>query len=151
KKLEKDIDKGDKKDVVDGSKKVVDDLKLAKQKLEELLRQLREEEQKQLLDTLIMRCKQMKQMQEAVKKETEASARSIDSHNDKKPDRGDIQDLRKQSDDEKKIVLEATKAIELLEAEGSAVAFPEVFQQVREDMKSVARKLSGVDPMKEAT
>jgi hypothetical protein len=151
KKVEKDLDRGDKKDVIDGTKKVVDDLKLAKQKLEELLRQLREEEQKQLLETLITRCKQMKAMQEAVKKETEASARSIDSHNDKKPDRGDILDLLKQSDDEKKIVNEATKAIELLEAEGSAVAFPEVFQQVREDMKSVARKLATVDPRKDAS
>jgi len=123
---------------------------LAKQKLEELLRQLREEEQKQLLETLIARCKQMKDMQEKVQKLTRASALSIDSHNDKKPDRADILDLLKQSDDEQKIVVEATKAIELLEAEGSAVAFPEVFQQVREDMKSVARKLKTVDPRKEA-
>ncbi len=147
---EKKLGKNDKKPAKDDIDKAVDNLKLAKQKLEELLRQLREEEQKQLLETLIARCKQMKKMQEDVQKETKASALSIDSHNDKKPDRTDTLDLLKQSDDEMKIVVEATKAIELLEAEGSAVAFPEVFQQVREDMKSVARKLKSMDPRKEA-
>src|SRR5262249_32529559 len=38
-----------------------------------------------------------------------------------------------------------TKAIEMLEAEGSAVAFPEVFKQVREDMKHVQRRLGVID------
>ena len=33
----------------------------------------------------------------------------------------------------------------MLEAEGSAVAFPEVFQQVREDMKHVQRRLEIAD------
>ena len=33
----------------------------------------------------------------------------------------------------------------MLEAEGSAVAFPEVFQQVREDMKHVQRRLDVTD------
>jgi len=42
-------------------------------------------------------------------------------------------------------VLEASKAIEMLEAEGSAVAFPEVFQQIREDMKHVQRRLDITD------
>ena len=37
------------------------------------------------------------------------------------------------------------KAIEMLEAEGSAVAFPEVFKQVREDMKIVANRLENAD------
>src|SRR5205823_273569 len=40
---------------------------------------------------------------------------------------------------------EATKAIDMLQSEGSAVAFPEVFQQVREDMKHVQKRLEGVD------
>ena len=49
------------------------------------------------------------------------------------------------SDHEGEIVMEANKAIEMLEAEGSAVAFPEVFQQVREDMKHVQRRLGVTD------
>ncbi|MFO0866338.1 MAG: hypothetical protein U0744_17125 [Gemmataceae bacterium] len=55
------------------------------------------------------------------------------------------QDALRLSDREGEIVLEASKAIEMLEAEGSAVAFPEVFQQVREDMKSVQRRLGTAD------
>ena len=41
--------------------------------------------------------------------------------------------------------MEARKAIEILEAEGSAVAFPEVFQQVRDDMIHVQRRLGVSD------
>jgi hypothetical protein len=115
-----------------------------------LLRQLREEEQAQLLATLIQRCREMLRMQEEVLKGTEAVARAIDANNNKKPNNVNTQDSINLSDDEKKIVVAATKAIELLEAEGSAVAFPEVFQQVREDMKHVARRLAAtpVDPGK---
>src|SRR5436305_13316463 len=81
---------------------------------------------------------------------TVAVHKAIDANGDKKATRQNEQDSLKLSDDEKKIVVEATKAIELLEAEGSAVAFPEVFQQVREDMKHVSRRLaaSPVDPGK---
>ena len=51
----------------------------------------------------------------------------------------------KLSDQEGEIVVEARKAIEVLEAEGSAVAFPEVFQQVRDDMMHVQRRLGVSD------
>jgi hypothetical protein len=42
-------------------------------------------------------------------------------------------------------VLEANKAIGILEAEGTAVAFPQMFEQVRDDAKNVARRLSKAD------
>jgi hypothetical protein len=41
-----------------------------------------------------------------------------------------------------RIVGEANRAIEMLEAEGSAVAFHEVFIQVRDDMQQVQRRLA---------
>jgi len=145
--LKKNIDKDEVKAIDDG-KEAVKQLEQARRKLEELLRQLREEEQAQLLATLIQRCKEMLRMQEEVLKGTEAVARAINANNNKKPNNVNTQDALNLSDDEKKIVVEATKAIELLEAEGSAVAFPEVFQQVREDMRHVARRLGAVDPNK---
>jgi len=84
-------------------------------------------------------------MQIQVYNGTKAVARAIEGNNDKKPTRANTQDAIALSDEEKKIVFEASKAIEMLEAEGSAVAFHEVFQQVREDMKHVERRLGATD------
>src|SRR5205807_4544829 len=132
-----------------GSKKEQDEavkkLEEAKKKLEDLLRQLREEELERLLANLQARCEKMLAMQINVQDGTIRLAKEIDKNADKKASRDQQQDSLKLSDKEKDIVTEATKAIEMLEAEGSAVAFPEVFQQVREDMKNVQRRLGLVD------
>jgi len=120
-------------------------LEEAKKKLEDLLRQTREEELERLLAALEARCRKMLDMQIAVLAGTESSHRSILSHTDKKPAREDQQNALKLSDNEKDIIMEANKAIQMLEEEGSGVAFPEVFQQVREDMKHVQRRLEIAD------
>jgi hypothetical protein len=125
--------------------KAIDDLEKAKKKLEDLLNQIREEELERLLAALQARCEKMLAMQIQVLAGTETVFKAIESHQDKKPARADQQKSLQLSDDEKEIVAEATKAIEMLEAEGSAVAFPEVFKQVREDMKHVQRRLGVID------
>jgi hypothetical protein len=61
------------------------------------------------------------------------------------PTRADIQASNVLSDKEDDIVKEANLALRLLEAEGSAVAFAEVFQQVRGDMQTVAGHLRKTD------
>jgi len=76
---------------------------------------------------------------------TEDVGRLIEVTLDKLATRELKQRSLKLSDDEKDIVSEASKAIEMIEAEGSAVAFPEVFMQVREDMKHVKRRLEVTD------
>jgi hypothetical protein len=144
----KNIAKNDKPGTTKEIEKAIDKLEDAKKKLEELLRQLREEELERLLAALQQRCEKMLAMQIEVYNGTVAVDRAILGNDDKKPTRQNTQTSLKLSDDEGKIVTEATKAIEMLEAEGSAVAFPEVFQQVREDMKNVARRLGAVDPGK---
>src|SRR5205823_12736286 len=84
-------------------------------------------------------------MQIQVQIGTEGVFRIVEGLADKKPNRQNQQDALKLSDNEKDIVTEANKAIEMLEAEGSAVAFPEVFQQVRQDMMHVQRRLEVTD------
>jgi hypothetical protein len=142
---ESKIDKGDKP----GSKKSQDDavrkFEDAKKKLEDLLRQLREEELERLLANLEARCQKMLSMQINVQDGTIRVATDIDKNADKKATRDQEHQSLKLSDQEKDIVTEATKAMEMLEAEGSAVAFPEVFQQMREDMKNVQRRLGVAD------
>ena len=94
---------------------------------------------------LINRCQKMLAMQEDVLRGTLKVQTQIDTLPDKKADRAQQLASLNLSDDEQKIVHEASKAIEILETEGSAVAFPEVFQQVREDMKHVQRRLKNTD------
>jgi hypothetical protein len=116
-------------------------LEEAKKKLEELLRQTREEELDRLLNALENRCRQMLEMQRQVKIATVEIHKQIQTNPDKKPNRTNHQDSGHQAEKEKEIVLEASKAIEMIEAEGSAVAFAEVFKQVRTDMEEVQKLL----------
>lgn len=142
---EENIAKGQNKPASDKQGEAISDLEKAKKKLEDLLRQIREEELERLLAALEARCRRMLDMQVAVLHGTEQVHKAIEAQPDKKPARENQQASLKLSDDEKDIVLEASKAIEMLESEGSAVAFPEVFQQIREDMKHVQRRLGVVD------
>jgi hypothetical protein len=117
----------------------------AQKKLERLLKQLREEELERVLADLRARCEKMLAMQIDVLAGTENTAVAIGKNSDKKPDTGNKKSALRLSDEEKKIVAEADKCIGILEAEGSAVAFPEVFQQVRQDMRHVEKRLELTD------
>lgn len=145
KQAEDSIAKKDNKDASDKQGQAIQDLEKAKKKLEDLLRQLREEELERLLAALQARCEKMLDLQMKVLAGTEGVFKVVDTSADKKPTRQNQQDSLKLSDTEKEIVVEATKAIEMLEAEGSAVAFPEVFQQVRQDMMHIQRRLEITD------
>jgi hypothetical protein len=123
----------------------IKDLGDAKKKLEDLIRQLREEELERILANLIDRCQKMLAMQQAVMDSTIRIHNQIENTPGKKADRDAILESVNLSEDEFKIVQEASKAIEVLEGEGSAVAFPEAFRQLREDMKHVQRRLKNVD------
>jgi hypothetical protein len=125
--------------------KAIEDLEAAKKKLEDLLRQLRQEEIERLLAALQMRCERMLAMQIEVRDGTIKVFKEIETHDGRKAERADQQASNKLSDKEEEIVREANKAISILTAEGSAVAFPEVFTQVRDDMVNVARRLRATD------
>lgn len=140
-----DIEKNKRADASNKQDNAIKELEKARQRLEEILRQLREEEIERLLAALQARCEKMLAMQQAVYESTKRVQESIDQHPDKKPERIEEQKSLQLSDREEDIVREATQALSLLEAEGSAVAFPEVFVQVRDDMRTVARRLGKVD------
>jgi hypothetical protein len=145
KQAEKDIDKEKRADASQKQDKAIDELEKARKRLEEILRQLREEEMERLLAALEQRCNRMLQMQIEVHHGTVRVDRDIQDTPEKTAARVHEQRALQLSDQEEKIVQEADKAIQLLEAEGSAVAFPEVFTQVRDDMKNVARRLGKAD------
>jgi hypothetical protein len=142
---EKNIDKDKRPDAGKNQDDAIDKLTKAKKALEDLLRQLREEEAKRLLAALQQRCERMLAMQIEVRDGTVSTEKAIQTNADKKPSRTEVQRSLGLADREDEIVREATKAIDLLQAEGSAVAFPEVFIQVRSDMQDVAGRLRKTD------
>ncbi len=139
------LKKDDKPGAEDDEADAADKLKSAKKKLEELLRQLREEEVERILEQLQTRCEQMLAMQIKVRDDTLVLDKAIKSNADGKPTRTDEQTGLSLSDNENKIVVMSEKAIEIIEAEGSAVAFAEVFKQVRTDMKHIEVRLRKTD------
>lgn len=142
---EKKIEKDDKQGASEDQAKAVDKLKQAQKKLEELLKQLREEEIERLLAQLQGRCEKMLAMQIAVKDGTVALDKIITGNPDKKSSRAEDQKALELSDKEDDISKEANKALSLIEAEGSAVAFAEVFKQVLGDMNTTAGRLRRAD------
>src|SRR5262249_28405014 len=114
-------------------------------KWEELLKQLREEEIERILAALQAQCERMLSLQIQVRDGTLSVDRTIQESADKKPTRAEDQKALELSDREHEIVRLAEKAIGMLRDEGSAVAFPEVFTQVRDDMMEVSRRLRKTD------
>jgi hypothetical protein len=117
----------------------------ARRKLEDLLRQLRQEEIERILAALQMRCERMLQMQIEVRDGTVKIFKEVEGHDTKKPDRADQQAANRLSDREEEIIREASAAIQILQAEGSSVAFPEVFDDLRGEMIKVSRRLRTTD------
>ena len=116
-------------------------LKEARDELEKRLKQLREQELERILANLEARVNKMLLMQKEVLGATQAIFAQIQKSAEKKPVAADFQNAQKQEDKEAEIIGEADKAIALLQNEGSAVAFPAVFEEVRKDMLRVKERL----------
>jgi hypothetical protein len=115
----------------------IEKLMKAKEKLEEILRQLREEERELLLAALEARFQKMLAMQKLVLSGT-LNLNRTPKKEWKPRHEGRSRELAIQEDD---IALEAAKALTLLKEEGSSVAFPEAVDQLRDDMLTVSRRL----------
>src|SRR5262249_19397804 len=108
-------------------------------------KQLREEELERLLAQLQARCEYMLALQKEVYEGTIRLDKTIGENPDKKATRPDEQKSQQLGDREGLIVQEATRAKNLLESEGTAVAFAEVFTQLIDDMKLVQKQLVKTD------
>lgn len=116
----------------------------AQQELEDRLKQLREEELERLLANLENRISTMLALQIEVYQGTKQLDRVVQQNPDQKPTRGNTQKSQDLSDTEAQIINQADQAIQLLESEGSAVAFPQVLEEVKQDMLAVQRRLDRV-------
>ena len=114
------------------------ELEAAKAELEEILRQLREEEIERTLALLESRFRRMLEMQVKVYEST----MRLDKIPLARRDRHVDLEATKLSFQERRIVMEADKALALLQEEGSSVAFPESVEQMRDDMEDVVDRLT---------
>ena len=132
------LKEAERKGAVDKQEEAIRELEQAKADLEEILRQLREEEIGRVLALLETRFRKMLQMQREV---YDGTVRL-----DKVPqaDRTHSHDIEagRLSGKEADIVLEVDRALTLMREDGTAVAFPEAVQQMREDMEQVVQRLS---------
>ncbi|MEO1528901.1 MAG: hypothetical protein AAFX06_26065 [Planctomycetota bacterium] len=134
---EQALEESKRNDAIEDQRAAEENLRKAIDELEEILRQLREEEMERELARLESRLKKMAQMQTEILEDTVTLAETPKSQRDRQTDlkAGDL------SFAEKKITVEADRAMMLLREEGSSVAFPEVIEQIREDTERVAQRL----------
>ncbi len=117
--------------------KALEELKTAKAELEDILRQLREEEMKQLLASLIARMQKVL----VVQREIYDGTTRLDKVPVAERSHGHEIESGRLSARERSIVHDVEEALRLLREEGSAVAMPEALQQVHDDMQQIEQRL----------
>ena len=141
----KNIEKEKRDDASQNQDQAIKKMEEVRKRWEELLRQLREEEMERLLAALQVRCERMLAIQIEVYESTVRVEKAIEQNPDKKASRTEEQRSLQLSDREGEKLPGKQTALQLLEAEGSAVAFVEAFLQVRDDSLHVARRLGKAD------
>jgi hypothetical protein len=140
KQAQKDLEEAERKGASGKQREALRALEQAKAELERILRQLREEELERTLTQLAARFRKMLESQVQV---YEGTVRLAEVPQGKR-DHDDEIEAARLSRQELQIVQEADKALLLLREEGSSVAFPEIIEQSRDDMRKVALLLSAM-------
>ncbi|MBC8875473.1 MAG: hypothetical protein H8E44_39105, partial [Planctomycetes bacterium] len=131
------LEEAKRKESVAEQEKAKEKLDQALAELERILRQLREEEIERMLALLEARFRKMLQVQLRIYEDTVRLDKIAEAERDLKipiP-------AGKLATDERKLVIDADKALNLLIEEGSSIAFPETVEQMRDDMQQVADRL----------
>ena len=134
---EQELEKAKRDEATERQREAEENLREAIDRLETILRQLREEEMQRELARLEARFRKMAAMQSQVLDDTVTLAATPKVQRNRQTDlkSGEL------AFEEKKITLEADRAMLLLREEGSSVAFPEVVSQIRDDTVRVAERL----------
>jgi hypothetical protein len=98
------------------------------------------------LSFLAKRCKHLHDLQKAMLDEIVDLDCRIQATGEANAD--DLQAARKLADKQRAIIALTDRTIAFLEADGTAVAFPEVFRQLRDDMRKIERQLRADDASK---
>jgi hypothetical protein len=128
------------KESLEEQEKAEADMLRTKALLEEILRQLREEEVGRTLELLESRFRKMLDLELRVYEST----KRLDQVAEAERNRDFAIQANNLSGDQRKIALEADKALNLLEEEGSSLSFPEAVEQLRDEMYLVAERLAAL-------
>jgi hypothetical protein len=134
---QKKLEEAQRQEAVAEQEKAKEELERAKAELERILRQMREEEVERVLALLESRFRKMLEIQVRIYEDTVRLGNISEAERDLKVPIP----AGKLAIDQRKLVVEADKALNLLLEEGSSVAFPETVTQMREDMQQVADRL----------
>jgi len=137
----KKLDDAKRRDAGQEQQKALEELETARAELEEILRQLREEEVERLLVQLETRLRGMLRIQKAVLAATE----KIASDESRLADRETQIEASRISRDQTTVANDAERALAMVRDDGSAVAIAEAIEQVRDDARQVAARLSRTD------
>ena len=135
---EQELEDAQREQATEKQRQAEEKLRAAIDRLEKILRQLREEEMQRELAKLESRLRKMAAMQSQVLDDCVALAATPETQRNRQTalKAGNL------AFEEKKITLEADRAMLLLREEGSSVAFPEVVEQIRTDTVRVAQRLA---------
>jgi hypothetical protein len=110
-------------------------------RLRDVSRVTRQEEREQKLAALLARCRKMLALQKEILEGTEHLAREVD----KTASVAQAARSNKLADKQDESLKEAEAALKMIKDEGTAAAFAEVFEQVRDDMTAVLNRLLKAD------
>jgi len=138
KEAEEKLKEAKRKGAAEKQEEAIRELEQAKAELEEILRQLREEQIARLLAMLEARFRKMMQMQQ----EVYIGTLRLDAVPSRQRTHNHEIEASRLSGKESLIVVEVDKALLLLREDGTAVAFPEAIEQMRDDMQQVVQRLA---------
>jgi hypothetical protein len=135
---QKKLEQAQRVDAIEAMKQAEREMALAKKELEEILRQLREEEIERTLAMLESRFRQMLEREVRVLESTKKLDRTVLEQ------RGTEFEIKsgKLATEQNTIATEAAQALLLLQEDGSSVALPATVDEMHQDMLQAARRLS---------
>ncbi|MCY2992689.1 MAG: hypothetical protein NTY19_33135 [Planctomycetota bacterium] len=138
---QKKLEEAQRKEAVQEQEQAKEELEKAKAELERILRQLREEEVERVLALLEGRFRKMLEIQMRIYEDTTRLDKVPELERELKVN----VPAGKLASEERKLVVEADKALNLLMEEGSSVAFPETVGQMRDDMQQATDRLDAAN------
>jgi hypothetical protein len=139
------LGKGDRDGGSAAQGRAVGKLDEAIRRLEEIVRQARKEERERTLTDLLARCKKMLAVEEEVRHGSAALHRDLAKQQGGKPTLAQASVSNKLADRQNDNLKECAATLKIVETEGSAVAFAEVFEQLIRDMDAVHNRLARVE------
>lgn len=136
-----ELDKQDPEDAAKKQQEALDKLEQAQDELDDVLEQLRREQQEELLAALEARFRAMLARQLECNKATDRLA-DLGTANWKRSDQLELAEI---SQRQRWVGTEAGKALEVLVEDGTTVVFPQVIEQVRDDSLDLADRIAAAD------